>query len=308
MNFKNKKIIVFGCQQIAVDCIRDIIKMGGQIVAIITYELPLDKVYGYASVRDIAKKNKIPLYELEKIDEKFINIIKEINPDLILSIYYRKIFPKELIKIPKLGCVNIHPSFLPYYRGPIPTFWALLNGESECGVTIHYIDEGIDTGPIIDQEKISIKDYYTGFILNNKAMKVGHKMLMKNIKKILSGKIKAKPQRKNSGSYYGPFDNRLRLIDRYKSSKGIYDQIRTMTKPYMGCLSTILNKDLIIWKAKMVNSKTHTVIKPGKILKVYKNGGFLVSTTDGCVKITDYEILKTKRNKNYYIKKGRKLW
>ena len=185
MNIKNKKIIVFGCQQIAVDCIDNIVKKGGQIAAIVTYELPMDKVYGYASVYDIAKKYKIPIYEPEKINKQFIAQVKRIKPDLILSIYYRKILPKTLIEIPKLGCVNIHPSLLPYYRGPIPTVWALLNGESKIGVTIHYIDEGIDTGPIIDQKELIIKDSYTGFDLNNKIMREGYKLLMKNLKAIL---------------------------------------------------------------------------------------------------------------------------
>lgn len=308
MNFKDKRIIVFGCQQIAVDCINNIIKAGGQIVALVTYELPLDKVYGYASVYEIAKKYKIPIYEPDKIDKKFIKQIEEINPDLILSVYYRKIFPKALIKIPKLGCVNIHPSLLPYYRGPIPTFWALLNGESKCGVTVHYIDEGIDTGPIIEQKEIIIKDSYSGFDLNNKAMKVGHKLLMKNINNILYNRAKTKKQKRNIGSYYGKFNNNLRFINWYKSSKDIYNQVRLLTKPYMGCLTGVLNKDLIIWKIKMVKNNTHPIVaSPGKILKLYKNGSFLVSTTDGSLRVTDYEIIKNDRNKNYYIRGGRRL-
>lgn len=307
MNFNDKKIVIFGCQQIAVDCIRDILKMGISIAAVVTYELPTDKVYGYASVYDIAQKNNITIYEPEKLNKNFINTIKKIKPDLILSIYYRKIFPKELIKIPTLGCVNIHPGLLPYYRGPIPTFWAVLNGEKKCGVTLHYIDEGIDTGPIINQEKIIIKDNHTGFTLNNEVMMVGRKLLIKNLPAILNKKVKTKPQKRNVGSYYGKFHNSLRLINWYKKNSDIYNQIRVMTKPYMGCLTIILDKDMIVWRAKLIQNKNHTIITPGKILKVYNNGNFLVSTSNGCIKITDYEILKSHCDNNYYIKKGRIL-
>ena len=308
MNIKNKKIIVFGCQQIAVDCIDNIVKKGGQIAAIVTYELPMDKVYGYASVYDIAKKYKIPIYEPEKINKQFIAQVKRIKPDLILSIYYRKILPKTLIEIPKLGCVNIHPSLLPYYRGPIPTVWALLNGESKIGVTIHYIDEGIDTGPIIDQKELIIKDSYTGFDLNNKIMREGYKLLMKNLKAILDNKVKARKQDKNVGSYYGKFNNAARLINWYKSSKDVYNQVRLFTKPYMGALASVLDKDLIIWQARLVKKNSHPIVaSPGKILKVNKEGSFLVSTTNGCLKIIKYEIIKRDHNKNYYIKKGARL-
>ncbi len=274
---KNKKVIVFGCQQIAVDSMEIMLKKGIEIQAIITYELPLDKKYGYASVKELALKKKIPLYEPEKINKEFIQIIKNYNPDLILSIYYRKIFPPDLLKIPRLGCVNIHPGLLPYYRGPIPTFWALINGEKEFGVTLHYMDKGIDTGDIIAQTKIRIYDKDTGFTLNNKAMKAGTALFTRYLEKIINRSAKTKKQKKNEWSYFGKFSESLAIINWRKENRDIFNQVRASTKPFSGCLTSVLDKKIIIWKVKVLNKK-FKVIAPGKILKVNKDRSVAVST------------------------------
>jgi len=87
--------------------------------------------------------------------------IKEINPDLIISIFSKEIIPEEILKIPKYGCVNLHPALLPFYKGISPTFWVLANNEFRTGITLHYMDSGIDTGPIISQKEIIIKGFKT---------------------------------------------------------------------------------------------------------------------------------------------------
>ncbi len=308
INFSAKKVIVFGAQQIAVDCIQTLIDKGVDIQAVVTYEVPLDKKYGYASVRHIAKKHDITLYEPEKLTKDFIAQIKNLAPDLIISAYYRKIFPESLIGIPRLGCVNIHPGLLPYYRGPIPTFWAMIRGEKFCGVTLHFIDKNVDTGPIIDQCKLAIKDSDTGFSLNDRAMKFGHQLFVKNIANILNNKTKAIKQPANIGSYFGKFYNELRLIDWRKSSQDIFNQVRANSRPYSGAIASTLDKDFIVWKVKPLINK-YPITTPGKILKILPDQSFIVSTSDGAVKITDYEFVGAKGKKvfNFYIQLGRKL-
>ena len=131
------KVVVFGCQQIAVDFIAFLKSKNVTISLIVTYELPLDKTYGYESVLDKFSSDKIELINPKRVDGDLISKIKSISPDIIFSIYYRKILPNSILKIPRLGCINIHPSLLPKYRGPIPTAWAIERGEKTFGITIH---------------------------------------------------------------------------------------------------------------------------------------------------------------------------
>ena len=156
------KVVIFGCQQIAVDFISFLKNNNVSIPLIITYELPLDKTYGYESVIEKFSNGETEVLNPKSVNINIINKVKSINPDIIFSIYYRKILPKSLLKIPRLGCINIHPSLLPKYRGPIPTAWAIENGESEFGITIHYMDEGIDTGDILVQKEYQILENETG--------------------------------------------------------------------------------------------------------------------------------------------------
>ena len=126
----------------------------------------------------------------------------DISPDLILSIYYRKILPKALIDLPRLGCINIHPSALPFYRGPVPTAWAIENGEEEFGITLHLMDLGIDTGDILAQEIYGIGEDETGYELYTRAMDLGYQMFRKNFDNIINETTIPVPQ-VGIGSYYG---------------------------------------------------------------------------------------------------------
>ena len=190
------KIVLFGCQQIAVDFIRFLLNQKSvNLCLVITYELPLDKTYGYESVLETFSDYKFDVLNPSRITTEIVKKISDINPDVIFSIYYRKILPKSILNLPKLGCINIHPGLLPKYRGPIPTAWSIENGEKNFGITIHLMDEGIDTGPIYVQELYPIKKNETGFELYTRAMKIGAKLLADNFNDIVKDKIPSKPQK-----------------------------------------------------------------------------------------------------------------
>ena len=198
-----KKIVIFGCQQIAVDFIRYVVGQSDvELSLVVTYELTLDKTYGYESVIENFSQTEIEVESPPRITKSLIDRVRDINPDYIFSIYYRQILPKSLLSSAKISCINIHPSLLPQYRGPVPTAWAIENGEKEFGITIHLMDEGIDTGDILVQKKYPILDNETGFELYTRGMKLGYELLVKNFKKIINEKIKAKPQI-GVGTYYG---------------------------------------------------------------------------------------------------------
>ncbi len=148
----------------------------------------LSKFYSY---KPMAVNLKIRLAKSRDVNEKvFINKLKKINPDLIISIYFNQILSNEIIDIPKKGVINIHPGYLPDYKGVSPVFWALANGEKYAGVSVHYINKGIDTGKIIERKKIKIEKNDTEDSLYWKLCEIGSPLLTKTIREIKLGKVK----------------------------------------------------------------------------------------------------------------------
>jgi len=302
------KIVIFGCQQIAVDVIRYLSTLDDvSLPLVITYELPLDQTYGYESVIKLCEEINIKVINPKSVNKDVIQKIIEISPDIILSIYYRKIFPKKLINLPNLGCINIHPSALPYYRGPVPTAWAIENGETQFGITIHYMDEGIDTGDILIQEKHAINDDETGYELYTRAMTLGFDLFRNNFKKIINGEIKATPQI-GIGSYYGKKNGRY-TIDWKKSTKHILGLIRVHSKPFNPAETVLFNRYFLINKALEYKLDNIPLQGAGKIIKVLDEDQFVVSCSDGYLLIKDYEIAPTitDQEKKIYLKEGNKF-
>ena len=137
-------------------------------------------------VKEYAVEKNIKVYQPEKLREnkEIVNILKDINPNVICVVAYGKIIPKEILEIPKYGCVNVHPSLLPQYRGSAPIQWAILNGDKETGVTTMYLDEGMDSGDIILQTKTPIDKDETSGELWDRLSKIGAELLVETLEKI----------------------------------------------------------------------------------------------------------------------------
>jgi methionyl-tRNA formyltransferase len=300
-----KKIIIFGCQQIALDFIRFIIgKDDIEISLVITYELQLDKTYGYESVLEESTKLGLEVISPARITKTLIDRIKLIKPHMIFSVYYRKILPVSLLKIPQFGCVNIHPSLLPFYRGPVPTAWAIQNGERFFGLTIHYMDEGIDTGEILVQEKHQIYDEETGFELYTRGMTLGAKLLGVNFDSIINQKLTPVSQ-KHLGSYYGKKDGQYRIIWKNKT-EDIRNMIRVHAKPYNPAETKLFNRYILINRAEAIYNTKYALQGAGKIIDVVEGDKLIVSCADGFLKLIDYEVFPklTLEEKKIYFKLG----
>ena len=155
----------------------------------------------FFSYKTMANQYSIPIYKTKNINSaNSLNLIKDLNPDLLVSIFFNQILSKKLLDIPQ-DCINIHPAYLPSYKGVSPVFWALANDEPCAGVTVHYIDEGIDTGEIIYQEEIPISPNDTEHSLYFKCCEVGTPLLLKALMDVESGSVK--PINKDTeGSYF----------------------------------------------------------------------------------------------------------
>ncbi len=302
----NKKIVIFGCQAIAIRILRHLCRLDNiNVVKVITYEVLSDISRGQESIINVAKDMNINISSPSKISPDVISEIIELGPDLIISAYYRKIFPKELLRVAKLGIINIHPSLLPFYRGPVPTAWAILNGEKSFGITVHKVDEGIDTGDILVQKEYDIGDDETGHELYLRAMELGADLFIDNFEDIINNNIEAKKQ-SAGGSYFGKLKTRV-LINWKDSAESIKNQVRIRSKPYNPIETILENKYFFINKVSVNKDKIFPIQVPGKILKVFNDESILVSCSDGSIHITDYSVYPpfSGLEKEFYLKVGR---
>lgn len=202
----NDKICVFiGGKQIGVNCLRVLIKEGVIPKLVIGNVDDKGRDSWHQSLVKVAKALGLNVIVGKRVkDLEVIEKIKAVNPEVIFCIGGTQLIPKEVLNIPKYSCLNIHPALLPKYRGRYSTAWAIFNGEEYSGVTAHFMDEGIDAGPIIFQKKIKIKDYDTAKSLYDRVLtKTGEKLFIKFVKLWLSGsKITSRPQDEKLASYY----------------------------------------------------------------------------------------------------------
>lgn len=236
---------------------------------------PLSNSNNHRKIESIAEANNIEIARENNINSDSIkNKMERINPDLLISVHLRKILSKSIFSVPKLGAINVHPSLLPKYRGLSPQHQAIMHGDSESGVTVHFIEEGVDAGDIIIQKtiQIDIGDYISDFLLK---MLTVYKSIVVEAICLLSRRDFIPVRQNNSGaSYFGSLKPKDRVIDFSKSRTEILNLIRAVSFPYKGATYD----NFIIWKAIAPDRITEK-----DLMKSY--------TKTGIYKINEEEIL-----------------
>ena len=286
-------IIFMGTPEIAAHSLKKLNESNINVIAVVTSP---DKPAGRgrkikeSDVKLYAKENSLKILQPQNLkNEEFVAEIKNLKPDLIIVLAFRML-PKVIWQIPKYGTVNLHASLLPDYRGAAPINWAIINGEKETGVTTFFIDEKIDTGKIISQEKIKIENDDNAETLHDKIMIQGADLLLKTIDLIKSNEVNAISQNSIIDENYkvkpAPkiFKDNCR-IDWNTGAKNIYNFIRGMS-PFPGAWTTIKFKDKIltvkIFSSKLSidnhNFKNGSIIFDKTCLKVATDKGFIEIT------------------------------
>ncbi|MEX6585498.1 methionyl-tRNA formyltransferase [Paraclostridium bifermentans] len=244
----------------------------------------------YRGVDEVADKFNLNLYEEKNInDQNFLNKIKSLNLDLIVCVNFDQILKKDIINLPNIGCINTHASLLPKYRGRAPLNWAMINGEKYSGVTVHFIDEGIDTGDIILQEKIKIdEDDYICDLLN-KVKNTYPKIVLNAIQSLENNNINLIKPDLSKGFYVNKRTKDDGKIDFSKPSKDIMNFIKAISKPYPGAFLYHNNKKIIIWRANLDYniSPQYESLDIGTV--VFNNSNLLIKLKDVMLIVTDYE-------------------
>mgnify|MGYP001410521948 FL=1 len=273
----NKKIIFMGSPKIASDYLEALIKNNFEISAVFS-QPPKKKSRGMkiieSEVHQLSNKNKIEVFCPNTFDKNTIDIVKKLNPDLIIVMAYGKILPKDILDLPPFGCINIHVSLLPRWRGAAPIEHSLMNGDKETGISIIQLIEKLDAGPIINQRKIDIKDDYNKNELSQKLTEAGIKLLVETIPLIFDKKISYSNQNDNDATYAKKISSQNRKINFNKSVDEVLNLIRAHA-PKPGAWFTIQNERIKIIKARKSNSNG----SPSTII----NDSFDIGCNDGSI-------------------------
>lgn len=245
----NKNCIFIGGKQIGVNCLKQLLKRG-VVPELIIGNLDDDgEDTWHESLIKVAEEKGLDAIKNKKVkDPEVIKKIKEINPEIIFCIGGTQLIPSEVLVVPRLGCLNIHPALLPKYRGRYSTAHAIFNGEKYTGVTAHWMDEGIDSGPIIMQERIEIDENDTAKSLYDKFTSVGEKLFAEIIEKWINGeRITSVPQNENEATFYKKELPNNGKIDWSWDGRKIRNFIRAMTfEPFPPASFNIGKKKMVI--------------------------------------------------------------
>lgn len=310
------KIVFMGTPDFARDSLKALVENGHKILSVVTTP---DKQKGRgmkllkSPVKEYAISNNLEIKQPIKIrdNEEFINEIKDLNPDLICVVAYGKIIPEEILNIPRLGCINVHPSLLPKYRGSAPIQWAVINGEKETGVTTMYMDKGMDTGDMILKRKVTIRDDETTGELWDRLSIIGAELLIETIKKIEDGTA---PREKQTDDFsMAPMLNKeMAKIDwMEKSATEIKNLVRGLN-PIMGAYTFKDDKMIKFWKVESIseeeyNEKLDTNIENGTVIKSNEKEGLFIKTKEGILSILEIQGENSKRMNIKDFLRGNKI-
>ncbi|WP_297136716.1 methionyl-tRNA formyltransferase [Terrisporobacter sp.] len=301
------KIVFMGTPDIAKGCLEKLINENHEVVGVVTQaDKPIGrgKKMGMPPVKELALEHNIPVYQPTKArDEEFINTLKEINPDVIVVVAYGQILPKALLDIPKHGCINVHVSLLPKYRGAAPINWVIINGEEKTGVTTMYMDEGLDTGDIILQNEFLLDNEITAGELHDVMTVKGGELLIETLDLIKKGTAPRIKQDDEKSSYAPMMNKSLGNLDFSKGAKEIHDLVRGVN-PWPSAYTTYEGKTMKVWKTKVLDEASSK--EPGTIIKVDKDG-IRVSTNNKVLLIEEIQMPNKKRVAVCEYIKGNKI-
>lgn len=317
------RVIFMGTPDIAVGVLKALAKEHEVVLAVSQPDKP--KGRGGRTqptpVKEAALALGIPVFQPGRVrSETCITELKKYNADVIVVIAFGQIIPKEILEMAPYGCMNIHASLLPKYRGAAPIQWAVINGEEVSGVTTMQMDEGLDTGDILLKKEIVLEAKETGGTLYDKIAQAGAELCIETLRKLQSGEIVPQKQPKESPTPYARMlDKELGNIDWNSSAVSIERLIRGLS-PWPSAYTDWDGRTMKIWQAEVCGGEGNEGAvaeekgigaekRPGEVVRVEKDG-FYVQTGDGVLKITELQIPGKKRMdagaflRGYSIKMG----
>lgn len=292
------RVIFMGTPDFSVGTLEALIEAGHEIVLAVTQP---DKPRGrgkemqYSPVKEAALAHDIPVYQPQRIrDAECVEELKKYPADVMVVIAFGQILPKEILDMTKYGCINVHASLLPDYRGAAPIQWAVINGEPVSGVTTMQMDEGLDTGDMIDKVVVPIEKEETGGSLFDKLSIAGAKLCVKVMADLEAGVAGRISQPEESTTPYAKMiSKQMGKIDWNRPAKEIEQLVRGLN-PWPSAYTSMNGKNLKIWSAEVLEKPEADEAQIGQILRADKNG-LLVQTKEGCLNIKELQLEGKKR-------------
>ncbi len=278
------RVVYMGTPDFAVYALESIVNAGHNVQAVITQP---DKAKGRSKalvptpVKAKAMEYNIPVYQPERLrDEENVTLLKDINPDIIIVAAYGQILPESILNIPKYGCINIHASLLPKYRGAAPIEWSIIDGEQVTGVTTMYMEKGLDTGDMIEKAEVVIESDDTGLTLHDKLAAVGAELIISTMEKLENGTATRTKQNDAESCYASMLSKDMGSIDFNKAAVEIERLIRGLN-PWPCAFTKIDGKGVKLFKAQVCPIGEGA--KPGEIVEVTKKTFTIACGRDGLI-------------------------
>lgn len=289
---KRFRVIFMGTPDFAVPCLARLVEIS-DVVAVVTQP---DRPKGRGQkllpppVKAFAQEHGIAVYQPVRVKATdFVDVLRGLAPDLIVVVAFGQILSKEILSLPPLGCINVHASLLPRYRGAAPMQWAIVRGEKETGVTTMFMDEGLDTGDMLVRETLPITQAMTAAELHDAMMKLGADVLEKTLFSLSEGTLKRTPQDDALSTYAPLLDKEVGRIDWKKSAQEIHDLVRGLNS-WPGAYTMLEGQKFKIWRTRLAEGTA----EPGEIVSVTKQG-LLVGTGEGMLEILELQAPSKKK-------------
>ncbi|MEG6585995.1 methionyl-tRNA formyltransferase [Dendrosporobacter sp. 1207_IL3150] len=292
----NLRVVFMGTPDFAVPCLEMLVKEKYEVVAVVTQP---DRPKGRGQklmpspVKEFALNNGLQVIQPAKIKTpEFEHKLSELNPDIIIVVAFGQILSKRILEIPPLGCINVHASLLPRYRGAAPIHWAVINGETSTGVTTMFMDVGLDTGDMILKAEIAISDSDNTGDIHDKLKELGAITLRDTMTLVQQQKVKRVPQNVDEATYAPLLNKDIEKIDWNLSATQIHNLVRGLN-PWPGAYCLYQNKILKIWRTRVHEADVSTS-RPGRVMMV-TNEGILIEAGRGVIEILELQPESKKR-------------
>lgn len=308
------RIVFMGTPDFAVETLQTLAESKHEIVGVVTQP---DKPKGRGGklqitpVKEVALQFGIPVYQPERVkDPAFVRVLQTLNPDVIVVVAFGQILSEEILELPKYGCLNVHASLLPKWRGAAPIQWSVIHGDRESGVTIQQMDAGIDTGDILLMKKYTLDEKETGGSLFERLASYGGPMILEVLEQAEAGTLHPVPQNHAEHMRAKMLSKETGQIDFSQSAVQIERMIRGLN-PWPSAYTHLEDKMLKLWEAEVISAEmeeaaSYPSAEPGTIVAVNRQN-FVVQTGDGYLAVTAVQLAGKKRMETEAFLRGYSL-
>ena len=293
---KDLKVVFMGTPDFCVPILESLIE-NCNVIGVVTQpdkEVGRKKEIKFSPIKEVALKNNLNIFQPIKIRTNYQDIL-DLNPDIIITCAYGQIIPKAILDYPKYGCINVHASLLPKLRGGAPIHHAIIDGYNETGITIMYMDEGMDSGDIIEQSVTKIEDFDTVETLHDRLSLMGKNLLIKTLPSIIDGTNKRIKQDEKDVTFGYNIKREEELIDFNKTSREVFNHIRGLN-PFPGGYFTLNKKIVKVYKVNEINDNKYQDKENGEIVKIDKES-FYIKVIDGLIQVLEIKFEGKKKMK-----------